>query len=722
MSIGGLIGAVAGGVIGFIIGGPAGAFMGASLGFSLGMMVDPMTPDIKNVGNPVQPIHIMSNEIGEPIADLLGTGKIVGHLLFYGKERSETTYEKVKGGKGGSKKKKVETGHRYYASWAVGICAGPVDAVYTIFKDEKIAWEGEVVRPASGGQETILIGVPPAIEVPFIGPIIPAPRFASGIYMGSMTFYFGTDDQVANSKVAAILPDGTLNSPYRGMCWAFFDDCYIGTFNRVPTMRFVVRRCPTFAFSDKQLIQICDYNAAHTIWYILHWLTELPESWLNTVAFQILANLVSTEGRGISLLMSGQQTAENYLEAINNHMDLIIKYGSDGQFHPKPIRDDYVVADLTSFDESIMLDKPIFARKSWIDTINEVKVQYSEIDRPIPVEPWIFDFVPQDMVFDGLHFYICGNKHTTSPADIICKVVKLNISLELIDYGEYNGIVSPSLGEDFSGIREDGDSIFLAGAIHNGNNNVAILQKRPKSDLSQIDWTYTYSVGGVDCRMQEPEVDSDFIYGAGAKYPAGLQVKLNKGDGSLVWLRNFNTSRVGILQEGNYVYPIGHSSGWLSVQKVLKTNPDSYADYNFGSTGVLYRGGIYDGHIYVSGRSPGFGDTQGITMKIRMSDMVEIWRYLRNTAVGGADVDMKCKCDGNNVFVLGQTGDPLDATLEKLNMSGGLILSKTIVSCYYAYAIIELGNYLYLGYRAYPTSWPCTAGIERRLKSTLEIG
>jgi len=110
MSIGGIFGAVAGGIVGFFIGGPIGsaaafkgALAGGLMGSAFGMMIDPLTPDIKNPA--IQAMEIMSNEIGSPIEDLLGTSKITGHLLCYGKESAIPQYAKTSGGKGGKKKK-----------------------------------------------------------------------------------------------------------------------------------------------------------------------------------------------------------------------------------------------------------------------------------------------------------------------------------------------------------------------------------------------------------------------------------------------------------------------------------------------------------------------------------------------------------------------------------------------------------------------------------------
>ena len=385
MSLGQFIGTVIGATIGFFIGGPMGAVVGASIGMGVGGYIDPLTPDIPAVGAPVQDLQITTNEIGLPIPDCLGTVKLGGNLLWFGGERSEAITQEVGGGgKGGGDTQTQTTGYRYYMSWAMGICAGPVDEILTIFKNEDIVWSGNTVRPVSGGQETIVI---------------------EG--MGSMTLFFGTDDQTADFyiqesvaglplgwfydnvlaanvlRVSANLDEGSeavnynLNS--RGLCWAFFDDCYIGDYNRMPTMRFVIRKTPEKTFSEYGTVQTLDYNPAHAMHYILHDLTGLPETWLDEDDFEAMAETLYIEGRGISLLMDSQQSALNYLESINSHIDAIVRYGSDGKFHPKLIRDDYTPANLPTIDESVVLDDPTISRKSWIDTVNEIKVQYSGI-------------------------------------------------------------------------------------------------------------------------------------------------------------------------------------------------------------------------------------------------------------------------------------------------------------------------------------------------------
>lgn len=361
------IGGLVGGVIGFFTGGPVGAFYGASIGFGIGMAIDSIMPDIPSIGIPDPEIQIMNGEIGSPIADLCGTAKKTGHLLCFGKERNEKI--EAGGSSGGCFTPSVDpqvVGYKYYMSWAVGICVGPVDTICAIYKNNtELVWPSEdaddgtwegLERPVSGGQETIVL---------------------DGI--GSCTFYFGTDDQVANTSVGEIISDDTLNTPYRNLCWCFFDDCYIGDYNRTPTYSFVIKKIPQNAFSTKHEIQTYNVNPAHAMWYILNTLAGLPESWLNSADFSTIADTLHDEARGICVLLDNQQSVLDYIESINGHIDNIIRYGSDGEFHPKLIRDDYDIDSLLSVDENVMLDDPSFDRKSWIDTVNEIKVQYSEM-------------------------------------------------------------------------------------------------------------------------------------------------------------------------------------------------------------------------------------------------------------------------------------------------------------------------------------------------------
>ena len=321
-------------------------------------------PDIPNQAGPDAQKAVMNAEIGGPIADVCGTSKATGQLLAYGLERNVITYSEAQsGGKGGGgSSQKQETGREYFMTWQVGLIAcpdNPVNALYAIYKnsDTEPVWDGILLLPASGGEETIIL---------------------EGI--GSVTFYFGTDDQMPNTNVGKIIKDSTLNSPLRYHCWAVFNDCYIGKQNRTPTYHFLLQKNPIIPeLTGSGTIQSFRANPAHVIWYILHTLSGLPVSWLNIDAFQVLADTLSDEGRGICVQFNTQQSALSFIENINGHIDNILLYNTDGQFHPKLIRDDYNFDDLPIVTESEMLSDPTISSVSFIDTINEVKVQYTEI-------------------------------------------------------------------------------------------------------------------------------------------------------------------------------------------------------------------------------------------------------------------------------------------------------------------------------------------------------
>lgn len=350
MSTGGWIGAVLGAVVGFIIGGFYGAIYGAIIGYTLGGIIDPVKPDVKQPGAPTpQGLQVMTNVIGNPIFDVLGTAKITGQLLFFGKEFNQAVWYRP------SRGVRAISGYKYHASWALGICMGPTDVLYTVFRDQDPIWEGELTRPESGGEATIQI--------------------EGG---GTMVFYFGTNDQVPNVNAGTLLLDPTLNTGYRHLCWAFFDAFFMNEYNRMPSMSFIIRKTPPMFDESTSQIQTYDVNPAHALWHTLINKAGLPEEWVDPVDFLAVATELFGEGRGISILFDVHQATLNYLEAINSHVDCILRYGSDGKFHPKLIRSVSPVG-LPVIDKSKLLEEPTFSRRSWIDTINEVKVQYSEI-------------------------------------------------------------------------------------------------------------------------------------------------------------------------------------------------------------------------------------------------------------------------------------------------------------------------------------------------------
>lgn len=287
--------------------------------------VDPVQADTPTPGAPAtSKFEVNQADEGLLLYDLLGTSKVAGNIIYYTgnynvaiKETRQAyagtrVVEQSGGGAGGGGKggggsggatettvvhepvyrtEEVVVGYRYYLTWAVAICLGPADVLYTVIRNNEPVWTGELLRSVVGSSSTISI---------------PG--------MGNMTFYFGTDDQT----VQAFAP--------RRLCYALFSDCQIGEYNRCPNMKFVVGKRPVFAFNAGETIDSYDYNPAHAIWYIKTQMAGLPESYMDEDSFSDAADALSAEGAGISILFNRQQSVMTYLESVLRHIDGVITY------------------------------------------------------------------------------------------------------------------------------------------------------------------------------------------------------------------------------------------------------------------------------------------------------------------------------------------------------------------------------------------------------------
>jgi len=263
---------VVGAVIGFVVSGynPYGAWIGFSIGMGIGTIIDPMTPDMPSPGEPMGELEVMTNIEGIPFPDVLGTTKMSGNLFYYGGNYRTEITEEVDGGGGsggGGGDDEAVTGYRYYLSWAMGFCLGPIDTLYTVWADNDIVWSGAIpVSEATNGEVTIALGVGDRGEWPgdsqsstgeFIGDtgLATGDQAADEGFMGLMTFYFGTEDQtIPNSQLTALMlsdgkiEDSTWALPYRRQVYAYMHNTHIGDYNRCPTIKIVVRKAPECSF------------------------------------------------------------------------------------------------------------------------------------------------------------------------------------------------------------------------------------------------------------------------------------------------------------------------------------------------------------------------------------------------------------------------------------------------------------------------------------------
>lgn len=194
-AIGGLIGAVAGFFMG---GGPAGALKGFSLGASIGGMLDP--PKGPNQTGPrLADLSTQTSTYGTAIPRIYGTIATLGNIFWLQGDRLTevvTVSKQKSGGKGGGSKATVTT-YSYNATFAVGLCQGPIEGVRRI-------WVGANLIYDAGSDN--------------IDAILASNAAASGFKV-----YLGTETQTADPRMAA--DKGAANVPgYRGLAYVVFYD------------------------------------------------------------------------------------------------------------------------------------------------------------------------------------------------------------------------------------------------------------------------------------------------------------------------------------------------------------------------------------------------------------------------------------------------------------------------------------------------------------------
>jgi hypothetical protein len=197
-SPGQIVGGIVGAVIGFVGTGfnPAGALYGASVGMAIGGALDPPKgPTIE--GPRLNDLTIQSSTYGQFIPRTYGTIGLSGNVFWLENNKiKEVVKKKKSGGKGGGSSTVTKT-YSYFATFAVGLCEGPISGVRRI-------WVGPDLIYDSGSDD--------------IGTII-----ASNGASSKFTVYTGTDTQQPDPRIQAEM--GVANCPaYRGLAYLVMKD------------------------------------------------------------------------------------------------------------------------------------------------------------------------------------------------------------------------------------------------------------------------------------------------------------------------------------------------------------------------------------------------------------------------------------------------------------------------------------------------------------------
>lgn len=204
-SPGQIIGGVVGAVAGFFLSGfnPVGALYGAQLGMMAGGAIDP--PKGPTVEGPrLSDLTVQTSNYGASIPRVYGTAVLNGNVIWLEGNRLKESVTKTKsGGKGGSKSKTTTRNYSYSATFAVGLCKGPIAGVRRIWIGPKLIYHAGATDPDT---------------------IVASNEFALGFAL-----YLGTNTQQPDPRIQADV--GAANAPaWRGLAYLVFYDLELASY------------------------------------------------------------------------------------------------------------------------------------------------------------------------------------------------------------------------------------------------------------------------------------------------------------------------------------------------------------------------------------------------------------------------------------------------------------------------------------------------------------
>jgi hypothetical protein len=206
--------------IGFALGGPFGAQIGAMVGGMVGNIL--FAPTVK--GPRLSDLTVTASTYGQVIAELYGTMRLGGNLIWTSGIK-ETKHKS--GGKGGPK----SITYTYSASFAIAFCKGEVNGVNRLWADGKlIAGSDPAKYPGA------------STEILSSSGILNLTKKSKGKF--HYRFYTGSEDQMPDSTIVAKEGDGKVPG-YRGIAYIIFVDMPLEDFgNRIPQITAEVTHNP----------------------------------------------------------------------------------------------------------------------------------------------------------------------------------------------------------------------------------------------------------------------------------------------------------------------------------------------------------------------------------------------------------------------------------------------------------------------------------------------
>jgi len=361
-------------------------FVYAALAFGIGVAIQALTattPKTPSSKKP-DPFEVPNIEEGKPIAVVFGTPRRVqgSSIAWWGDVDVTPIWESTKVPSGPFNTKRVWyiTGYRYKVGVWFIVCHGPIDGIKQIWVGQRVLWPN-IDDPEEVGGDNVTTW--PIDQPNFFGG-----ESSQGGVRGTIRARYGWLGQTLPTYIQGEL--GSQVSNARGLTSIFLEQIEIGKSPYMTPWGFLCKRTDILDSGAPQWYPEAadidgDLNPVHIIrecFTNLRWGLGHSTSLFDDTLWKSVADtLHDEESFGLSRLWEDEnETIEDLVTDILRHINAVLYQDPDsGEFVIKLIRDDYVIDDLTEFDESDIIELYDFERPSLGEVPNVFKLDYTDI-------------------------------------------------------------------------------------------------------------------------------------------------------------------------------------------------------------------------------------------------------------------------------------------------------------------------------------------------------
>lgn len=218
----------------------------------------------------------------------------------------------------GKGSQQIVTGNRFWGSFALAICFGPVHELLEISNGETVIWDGFIDYTSADGDGATVLNTD----------------------LGVVRFYWGSGTQNVDALLEGLVIDGVpVPMPaYRWVCYAVCEDLSFGQQEVPPTLLFHIRRRGVTDLSlslpaDHHIVE-GDAILPEVIYDILTdrlYGLGVPTEYVDSVSFTAACEQTIEEGLVASPWLDDQEQAREFIGRILAYIDAVI-YFDGGKF------------------------------------------------------------------------------------------------------------------------------------------------------------------------------------------------------------------------------------------------------------------------------------------------------------------------------------------------------------------------------------------------------